>query len=169
MKQESSIPEKFIRLYRQKARKYKFSDSVSRKDAKTEKGQREIMGYLLVNGFISATEENLALGPQEETFIAAEHLPEHLKKTVLELVSRVPADSQLDDQYVNEKDGAETHETLEGAYINSEGRLFGVRKHREYEATVTDILDVTLKRTAHVFDRKTLHQISRLRTKANSS
>ena len=67
MTQEFAIPEKFIRLYRKKARQFKFS--VSSVDVKTEEGQRKIMCYLLVNGFIPATEENLALGPVEETFI----------------------------------------------------------------------------------------------------
>ena len=160
MTEERGIPEKFIRLYRQKVRKYKFSGSVSRKDAKTEKGQHEIMRYLLVNGFIPATEENIALGPNDQTYIDARHLPEELRKTALKLVNRARVTSDLDeemdveDQSIEEEAEAKSQETLQGIYVNSEGTLFGVKTERSYKATVTDTCDVTFNKPTRLFERR---------------
>lgn len=154
----AEIPEKFIRLYRKKVRQFKFSGSVSRREATTEKGQREIMRYLLVNGFIPATEKNLALGPTEEIFIDAKHFPENLRAAALKLVNRVPEDeweSDLSEQAIEELGDAKPQETLQGIYINSAGKLFGIKKEKRYEAIVADTLTVTLKKPTQLFNGKT--------------
>ncbi len=161
MKKESSISEKFIRLYRQKVRKYKFSGSVSRKAAKTEKGRQEIMRYLLVNGFIPATQENIALGPKDQTYIDAKHLPEDVRKKALDLVngaretSNADEETDLEDQTIEEETNTTpSPELLQGIWIRNDGTLLGAKTERSYKATVTDTLDVTFKKPAQLFEQK---------------
>jgi hypothetical protein len=160
MTQESDIPEKFIRLYRKKVRQFKFS-GVSRKEATTEKGQREIMSYLLVNGFIPATKENIALGPKKETYIDAKHLPEDMRKKALDLVnqarkkSTVEEETDLEDHTIDEDSNASpSPESLQGIWISSDGTLFGVKTERSYKATVTDTLDVTFHKPTQLFEQR---------------
>jgi len=75
-----------------------------------------IVRYLLVNGHIEATPENLALMGDTEFYLDAEHMPEQLKKQALEHYENFPENADFDEELEIEEIEIHGHK-LEGAWI----------------------------------------------------
>jgi len=72
------MKQEYLELYLEKTKQFNFKPG----DVTKEEEQREIMRYLMVNGWIPFNAENVAEATKEEFYIDFEHLPKELASQV---------------------------------------------------------------------------------------
>jgi len=130
------LPPKFAKLYLKAASKFRFKAG----DMTSEKGKREVVRYLLVNGLIPFTRTNIQMGPTEEFLVDGECLPAELKKRLLKVETdeEYTEEETMTEEYVEYEDGEDVEPpSILGIYINASGEITGVKKERVRRAIVT--------------------------------
>lgn len=128
------LPKEFIKKYRAAAKKYKLGGA--KIPPETEDDAREITRYLLVNGHILITPENLAMGPKHEFYLDVDGCPDFLKEQCDQIMTHEDVEwTQEDDP---EEDNVRDEKTPEviGVWIQ-EGKVNSVKVRTRYTADIT--------------------------------
>jgi len=125
------VSQKHLDLYLQKAKKYRFKPE----DVGTAEGQREAMRYLLVNGFIPATPENLKTVGDKEFYMEASLLPKDMVKDTYDDAVSKEDKWEFDEEYEDEELKVISTD-IEGIWVK-DGKPTGAKIRRKREIRVT--------------------------------
>lgn len=125
------VSQRHLDLYLQKAKEHKFKPG----DVGTAEGQREAMRYLLVNGFIPATPENLKTVGDKELYIEAGLLPKDMVKKVYDDTVSKEDKWEFEEEYEDEELKV-ISTNIEGIWIK-DGKPTGAKMQRKREIRVT--------------------------------
>jgi len=125
------VSQRHLDLYLQKAEEHKFKPE----DVGTVEGQREAMRYLLVNGLIPATPENLKTVGDKEFYMEASLLPKETVKKIYDDTMSKEDKWEFDEEYEDEELRVISTD-IEGIWIK-DGKPTGAKIQRKREVRVT--------------------------------
>lgn len=124
------LPQEYLELYLAKAAKFRFEPE----NITTEAGQEQAARYLLTNGFIPLTKDNVAL-INEEFYIDAKLLPKALEAFVLNRAKAEQREWEADEED-EEEELKILREYIYGVWVK-EGKITGAKVVQEREIRVS--------------------------------